>query len=438
MHSLVAAAMSLALAGAASADLPSVAGHWEGRLVEEGQDLPIRFDVARAATGEEVRFSVDRWAVMDYPLGPLARTGDHVTIHMGGTVLEGVLASDAIRGTFKGSDGEGTFELHRTGAPTLPYRTEAVSFRDGDVTLSGTLVLPQGAGRHPAVVLLHGSGPETRWGTSRYIADRLARAGIAALIYDKRGSGQSSGDWRKSSYEDLARDGIAGIDFLAARRDIDPRRIGLHGHSEGGIVASTAANLAPGRVAFVVAEDAPAMPIRDQDLYRVSRDIEAQSWSAEDKRKALDLFTLFVDAASGDRSFDDFAAAAGKVKDQPWFDYLGLPLDRNVWIWAWYRPRAHLDTGLAWKTVRRPTLLVYGERDQLMPVDQTLRRIEDGLDESGATYTALIAPRAEHNLTVHPGPKEPFFWWRQAPGVIDTVAAWVAKCTGPGGECREP
>jgi alpha-beta hydrolase superfamily lysophospholipase len=92
--------------------------------------------------------------------------------------------------------------------------------------------MPRPPGRHAGVILLQGSGGESRWGTNRFIADQFARSGIAALVYDKRGSGDSTGDWKASSYDDLANDVLAGIDLLASRPDIDPSRIGLHGHSK--------------------------------------------------------------------------------------------------------------------------------------------------------------------------------------------------------------
>ena len=78
------------------------------------------------------------------------------------------------------------------------YREEFVSFRNGPVTLSGTLLLPESRGPHPAIVLAHGSGAQDRNGylaNIRFMADHLARHGIAVLTFDKRGSGRSTGDW---------------------------------------------------------------------------------------------------------------------------------------------------------------------------------------------------------------------------------------------------
>ena len=438
-------AIALAIAGVSvarvqAADAPpsipaAVAGHWEGELVQQGQPLAIRFDLTSDASAPWGRFSADRWQVMDYPLGGMKLDGPSFDFGLNGLELDGTFAGDAITGTFKGNDGTGTFTLHRVARAPLPYDVTDVTFKDGGVVLSGTLVMPRTPGRHPAVVMTHGSGPETRWGTSRYVADRFARAGVASLIYDKRGSGQSTGDWKTAAYEDLARDAVAGVDFLTSRPGVDPKRVGVLGHSEGGIVAPIAETLAPGKIAFLVAEDAPAQLIKEQDIYRTDNDLRSQDWSEADKTLALDTYRLFVDVAAGDRPMADYEAARAKYKDAAWFQYMGLP-DKDSWIWAWYAKRAHLDTGTLWTHVRSPVLLIYGEHDQLMPVDQTIRRIEDKLDASGAPYAAFIVPRAEHNLSVYPADKEPFFWWRQAPGLNDTVAAWIVRCTAPDGPCH--
>src|SRR6202012_1142693 len=190
-----------------------------------------------------------------------------------------------------------------------PYDVEDVSFRDGDVVLQGTLCVPRTPGRHGAVVLVHGSGPESRWGTNRSIADRLARAGIAALIYDKRGSGTSGGDWKTASFEDLARDALAGVDLLDQRADIDPAGVGIHGHSQGGLIGPLAATLAPDKIAFVVAEDTFAGTQYSQDIYRVGHAIKELNLKPADEADAMRIYTLFVDASRGAKSYDEFQKA---------------------------------------------------------------------------------------------------------------------------------
>jgi pimeloyl-ACP methyl ester carboxylesterase len=432
---LAMAALGLVLGRTAEAASPNPGfGHWEGALEGQNRSLPVRFDFGGPGGHASGRFSIDRWRVMDYPLDKVEIAGDRISFHLGDDVLQGVIQGDVIHGTFKGDDGEGTFTVRRAAKPALPYREIPVTFHNGAVVLSGTLLAPKTAGRHPAVVLLQGSGAEVRWGTNRYIADRFARAGVAALIYDKRGAGQSSGDWRTASYEDLARDALAGAALLAPRPDVDPRRIGLHGHSEGGMVAPLAATLAPDKIAFMVAEDTFLGEVKDQDIYRTKLEIEAESFSTADKRKEQDMFALFIEVLSGDRPYADLEAASAPVRDEAWFKDLNLPA-RTDPVWTTYRARAHFDTRPIWRKVRQPVLLVYGEHDQLVPVDESIRGIESYLDENGTPYAALIAPLAEHNLTIKAAKDEPPFWWRQAPGVFDAVVAWVKTCTNAG-PCR--
>jgi pimeloyl-ACP methyl ester carboxylesterase len=410
-------------------------GHWEGELVQHGRSMPIGFDFNKAGAAWQGRFSAASWRVMDYPLEDVTVTADRIVFHMGDSELDGRLVGDEIAGQFQGEDGAGDFHLRRQVAAQLPYRELAVEFRNGPVRLAGTLAMPVTPGRHPAVVFAHGSGPEVRWGTNRFLADRFARAGIAALVFDKRGTGASGGDWRSATLEDLARDLLAGVDLLAARDDVDAARIGLHGHSEGGIVAPLAETLADGRVAFVIAEDTVVGRIRDQDLYRVTGDIQSQSWSPADKTKALELYGIFLDVASGDRPYAEFERARAGAQGQAWFEYLGLP-PKEHWLWAFYRGRGNLDTRGIWRQVTHPVLIVYGERDRLVPVDLSVRRLEDILDTRPVSYAALVIPRAEHNLTIHPQADEPFFWWHVAPGLFDTEIAWTSRCTAVDGDCN--
>ena len=244
-------------------------GHWDGTMVREGARPEVSFDFTKSGSQLVGTFTSPSQQAMDYPLAAVTANGDMVHFVLGDSlVFDGKLGTNDITGTFTDDDAKGEFTFHRAVRTILPYDSVDITFNDGAVRLAGTLCIPRSSGRHPAIVILQGSGGETRWGTNRFIADRFARLGIAALVYDKRGSGASTGDWKSSSYDDLARDALAGIDLLASRPDIDPKRIGLHGHSEGGIIAPIAAVQAPTKVAFIVAEDAVAGMVRDQDVYK--------------------------------------------------------------------------------------------------------------------------------------------------------------------------
>ena len=163
---------------------------------------------------------------------------------------------------------------------TQLYRTEAASFSNGDASLAGTLLLPAGPGPHPAVVMIHGSGPATR-DVFLPVADVLVRNGVAVLIHDKRGTGASTGNYNRADFGDLAADALAGVAWLAAHPEIDPRQIGLHGFSLGSWVAPLAAARNPD-VAFVIVESAPATTPAEHERQRVDRQMRADGRSRED------------------------------------------------------------------------------------------------------------------------------------------------------------
>jgi dienelactone hydrolase len=137
---------------------------------------------------------------------------------------------------------------------------EAVSFRSGTVTLAGTIVRPAAATRSPAVVLFHGSGPQRRdLTTARWFAEQ----GILALAYDKRGVGESTGDYRPVPFTDLCDDGLAAIELLKRRSDVDANRIGVWGLSQGGWLGPLAASRSPD-VKFVIAVSGPGVSPGEQ------------------------------------------------------------------------------------------------------------------------------------------------------------------------------
>ena len=152
--------------------------------------------------------------------------------------------------------------------PPYPYDTVAVAFdnpKAAGVRLAGTLTLPRGAGPFPCALLITGSGPEDRdeavFGHRpfRVIADHLTRKGIAVLRVDDRGVGGSTGSFAKATSDDFAGDVTAGIDFLSSRKEIDRGRIGLIGHSEGGLIAPLVAVRSPA-VSFIVLLAGPGIP----------------------------------------------------------------------------------------------------------------------------------------------------------------------------------
>lgn len=436
-------------------------GHYTGEMVRDGQaikisiNLPVpsavpskplyacpmhpkvrsstpgrcpicRMPLVLLTTGNEpdATFTSLSQAVMDYPFDSFTSKDGRVHLVLGGSIVfDGTLRSHHIDGHFNGPDGAGDFHLESALPEVLPYSMRDVAFHHGGITLAGSLLVPRTPGKHAGVVLLHGSGPETRWGTPRYTADRFARAGIAALIYDKRGSGRSNGNLDSFTYEDLAGDAVAGVRLLASQPEVYRHGVGLLGHSEGGITAVIAAALAPHEISFIVAEDTVAGPVYKSDLYRVGRTIRQTEFTPEEINQAMSVYGAFVDVARGIKSYSELDEDKSRFGNTEWFQWLAIP-PRDSALWPTLPQRKNLDTLIFWHNVNVPVLLVYGEKDELAPVDQSIEAIEDAMDRR-ASVTAIIAPGAQHNLTIQPTAGGPFFWWKAAPGIVDLAVSWV-------------
>jgi len=214
LNSILALALLLGLVISASAAQKSIEGHWEGVMVREGAELPVSFDFTNEAAGLTASFNSPTQRAMGIPLRNVSYTIPKVHFELVGDsttfIFDGELTANTISGQFREGEARGTFSMRRVDAKPPTFKQEEVSFRNGEITLSGTLLLPSTKGPHPAVVFLHGAGSEGRYG-ARFLAEYFTRYGIASLIYDKRGVGKSTGDWKRSDFSDLAGDAIAGI-----------------------------------------------------------------------------------------------------------------------------------------------------------------------------------------------------------------------------------
>ena len=326
-----------ALAQNDDAGAPSAAlvGDWSGVIDPGGVDIGVRLGFARSADGVT--------GTMDIPAQGVVGLGvDDIEVDASGTVrftvpqlpgdasFEGELEGDAIAGTYRQSGTELPFELERaeagaappdrpqTPVPPFPYRTENVAFEGQVGTLTGTLSLPDGPGPHPAVVLLNGSGAQDRDGTVlghplfAVLADHLARAGIGSLRWDDRGVGGSDGDLSEAGLADLAADARAAMRFLAGHADVDPDRIAVLGHSEGGLVAPRLAQGDPPEPAALILLAAPA--VSGLDVLELQNRLILGGQGASEARIAQQI--AFVRALSDALARGDDAEARDLVRGQ--------------------------------------------------------------------------------------------------------------------------
>jgi len=414
----------------ASAAEPPPVGHWIGQWVREGSTLDVWIDFARSDSALTGSFGSDQLRVLDIPFRSVRSDSAGVHWQIVGdattSVFDGRVEGDRLSGIFRDGDATGTFDLRRSAATsTASYTTEAVRFSNGQVTLAGSLLLPPGASPHPAIVFVHGSGAEARY-ASRYLADRFARAGFVALIYDKRGVGQSGGDWRRSTFEDLAGDAVAAIQVLSADRRVKANAIGIHGHSQGGTLAPLIALKYP-RLGFVIASAGGGVPLPEAELYSYRNFLGIARMHGPDSLRAMTYVKEIVEVAYSGGPWARADSAARANSNEKWFT--GIPDSTDAFWWLAART-AHYDPAAYWRRVKAPVLLIYGEKDERVPVEESLRNIRVALSEFGnADVTYRIFAGADHTFRLSAEPDGKFHWPRTADGYLETLIGWTRART---------
>jgi len=300
-------------------------------------------------------------SVVDDPYGPARlldlQSGAVHGLYPAGLTFRigsGFATRDPVAGTARFD--EAGASLAGKAAPRRRLRQLEVRFPSGSAVLSGTLTLPSGRGRHPAVAFVHGSGPTER----AYLPDLqalLVHNGVAVLAYDKRGIGQSGGSYPGESptagaIDTLARDAVAATRFLRSQPEIDPARVGLAGHSQAGWIMPLAGSREPA-IHFLVIFSGPAVTADENDLY--------QDLAGQGERPA-ELSDAAIDAQV-------IAAGPGGVDPLPWI-----------------------------RRLRVPVLWVYGGRDRHIPPGLSERRLEPVAREPGRDFTIADFPKANHAL----------------------------------------
>jgi pimeloyl-ACP methyl ester carboxylesterase len=313
-------------------------------------------------------------------------------------------------------------------------REEQIQFRNGDATLAGTLFLPTSDGTHPAVVLFHGSGPEPR---NTSMGRWFAEQGIAAVTYDKRGVGESTGDFRTVPFTNLVDDGLAAISFLKARADIDSNRIGVWGLSQGGWLGPLAASRSAD-VSFVVAVSGPGVSPGEQMIFYYGNQLRDQGVPEEQIVEASDLRRRVWHYLSTGEGYEEANHALQRAQSRPWFAALreqpdglfntspasAILHDRAIRARMWFKVEMNYDPRIALRKLTVPALFLFGEHDELVPVQRSVDIIRKTLTESGhGNFTIKIIADADHTIRSEtPDGRRQF-----APGYLETISDWVRK-----------
>jgi uncharacterized protein len=339
----------------------------------------------------------------------------------------------------------------------LPYISQDVVFDSTDPGVSpvGTLSYPASGGPFPAVVLVAGTGPHTRDAgmslhkTLTVLADHLTRQGFAVLRYDKRGVGLTGGAMHPGSTTDqYAADALAAVRYLTLQPHIQPDRVGIVGHSEGGIIAAIAAAQAPEAVSFIVMIAGPGLPgieIKSlQDGAARRADGMPEPLVLLNQMQERELFEIAASDAGHHDALAEMAKATEQlpsdIRDKLEIPVDGIPVEAyEALLSPWFRRFLALDPRVYLRDVKCPVLALLGEKDLQVPPAENLAEIKRAFEGSGNAHaTVRLLPGINHNLqTARTGKASEYFLIEEtiAPLVLKTTATWMKDVVRRG---REP
>jgi uncharacterized protein len=328
--------------------------------------------------------------------------------------------------------------LQRTGSATsfaerVPLAEEEVDIANGDTRLAGTLMMPAGKGPHPGIILLHGSGPLTRYSFGPY-PHFFTSLGFAVLIYDKRGTGASTGTRLDASTgaraplptayypNDLADDALAVFHFLQRRQEINPNEIGAWGSSEGGMLATQIAARNKD-VAFAINSSGFMGPLWETIHYQAGAIPRSNGLSAAQAEEAREFARLWMRVARTGEDYDlfigkrDEALKANKQWLLSYFSKEYTSLGQMRWDWDHILSFSPLP---ALKNVTCPVLGMFGDLDTSTDASDATSNMRKVLTDAGhRDFTLKIFPNAGHSLGEMPAKS------RMAPGVFETLRSWL-------------
>lgn len=288
----------------------------------------------------------------------------------------------------------------------LPWiATETVSFRNGDITLVGTLATPRwSAGPYPAAVIVQGSATLPRWIYWSYVR-HLVPHGMAVLIYDKRGTGASSGAYPQPAkwsldtiancrqfLETLARDAMAGVELLRARPEIDSKRVGLAGISQAGWIMPLAAAQGD-NVAFIVSISGPAVSCGLEDWYSQLTGEYAEYAEFEGP---VPYAPRQLSAEEIEQRLDAYTGPVG-------YDPVPVLSELNV-----------------------PILWILGGRDQSVPTARSVANLE-ALVDRGAPFEIRVYPEGNHVLARGDGDWPRIDYWPDVRDWLERIGMLTSK-----------
>lgn len=443
-----------------------ITGQWNGVLKVQGMQLRLVFNVTKSGAFYTSTMDSPDQGAAGIPVTKTTFVNSTIKFEVTNARIEynGALKNDEIVGTFKQGGQEFPMNLSRKTIekevikrpqePTKPYSyySEDITFPNSkaNISLAGTLTLPKKEGNYPVVILISGSGSQNRdselLGHKPFlvISDYLTKKGIAVLRYDDRGFGQSTGDSKTATSADFATDVESAVAYLKTRKEINLKKIGLMGHSEGGIIAPMVAAKSKD-ISFIVLlagtgiQGDKIVLLQQELIAKANGDAETEiKKSVEGNAKVLEMVVQsnndeklkselrnYLNELIKDNS--DKEIPQGMTKDQ----YISLRVSAitNPWMQYFlkYNPQPTLEK------VKCPVLAVNGEKDLQVPPKENLIAIKNALIKGGnKNVTTIEFPNLNHLFQESTtGSPSEYATIEQtfSPVALNEITKWIQKQT---------
>lgn len=400
-----------------------ITGTWNGILKVQGTQLRLVFNISKSDTGFSSTMDSPDQKAKGIPITTTTFENStlKLAIPMASISYEGVLGSEGnIAGTFKQGAltiplnlSKGIVEKEKIVRPQepikpYPYYSEDVTFVNSKagITLAGTLTLPAKEGNFPVVVLISGSGPQNRdeelLGHKPFLvlSDYLTKNGIAVLRYDDRGIAESKGDFRTATTADFADDAKAAVAYLQTRKEINAKKIGLMGHSEGGVIAPMVASTNKA-VAFIVLLAGTGIP--GDTLLLLQKALIEKTEGATDAEVQVGqttnkgAFAMVRNAKTTEQLKTDLAVYFQNAMKESNASEQEINSIVNQLISPWMQYFIKYDPATALEKVKCPVLAVNGAKDLQVPPTENLGAIKTALAKAKNTkVTTIVFPYLNH------------------------------------------
>ncbi|OYQ31853.1 alpha/beta hydrolase [Flavobacterium cyanobacteriorum] len=392
-----------------------ITGKWNGAVTLPQGDLPIILNITKNENGYSATMDSPMQGAKDIPLS-LVTFKDNLltcTLAMANFTYEATYDNDMFKGTLTQNGYVLPLNLKRGAEPAkkirpqepakpYPYYTEDVTFKNdkAGITLAGTLSLPKKEGAYPVVVLISGSGGQNRdeelAGHKPFLvlADHLTRNGIGVLRFDDRGVAQSGGQFETATTADFVTDARAAVQYLKSRKDVNHKKIGLAGHSEGGTVATMLAAGNPD-IAFLILMAGGNIAGSEQMVLQNYLIGKAQGMPEEELARLGIINRKIYDVLRQEKDKSKMESRLYEVMERelkPLFISKGIPeaeVKRTMKIQAegllsdWYIYFINNDPAPYLEKVKCPILAINGDKDLQVAPAANLDAVKRAAEKSG-------------------------------------------------------